>query len=113
MTMLQLPQEIKADFLRQGSLALVSKAFRPQVQRMRFRELTLHNVRASERTERLSDILVLNPTLGEHVQTVCFAWYTKDSKINLQSKRGQTKSILYPATRLPTCLSAAESTWGV
>jgi hypothetical protein len=73
MSLLQLPQEIiddilsRVDCLQQSSLALVCTAFRPQVQRMRFREIELWNVTFPDRTERLGDILARNPTLGEHV----------------------------------------------
>jgi hypothetical protein len=87
MSLLQLPQEILDDIIRrvdcrrQSSLALVSTAFRPQVQRMIFHKITLHNARIPDRTERLSHVLARNPTLGEYVQTVSLSYYRRETEI--------------------------------
>jgi hypothetical protein len=88
MSLLQLPQEIiddilsRVDCLQQSSLALVCKAFRPQVQRLRFHHITLKD-RPPERTARLADVLVHDPTLGEHVQTLSLK-FRMDSESNPQ-----------------------------
>jgi hypothetical protein len=91
-----LPPEIvddiisRVDCLRQSSLALVSKDFRPQVQRLRFRHITLHDERP-DRTERLSNVLVRNPTLGNYVQMVSLA-FSRARKID--SAKGQASDML-------------------
>jgi hypothetical protein len=72
-----LPQEIIDDIIGRvdglvesnGSLALVSKAFRPRVQRLLFHHIILDDKRPG-RTERLSRVLARNPTLGEYVHKV-------------------------------------------
>jgi hypothetical protein len=96
MSVPQLPQEIiddiisRVDCLRQSSLALVSTAFRPQVQRLRFHHVTLEDEHP-RKTERLSNALVRNPTLGEYVQAVSLA-HSWDSEMN--ADRGQAQDIL-------------------
>jgi hypothetical protein len=96
MSVPQLPQEVindiisRVDCLQQSSLALVCKAFRPQVQRLRFHQITLDDERP-RRTDRLSSVLACNPTLSDHVHTVRLA-YGWDSKIN--AERGQAPDIL-------------------
>jgi hypothetical protein len=95
-----LPQEILDDIIRrvdcrrQSSLALVSTAFRPQVQRMIFHKITLHNARIPDRTERLSDILVRNPTLGEYVQTACLDYDRLESEPERDQAPGMLERVL-------------------
>jgi hypothetical protein len=104
-----LPQEIiddivrRADWYRSGSLALVSKVFRPQVQRLRFCHITLKDL-PSERTERLSKVLARNPILGGHVQMVTLSfWY--NSKVDLEETQapGMLERILQ-ACRIQTLM---------
>jgi hypothetical protein len=77
-----LPQEIidniisGLDWSGDNSLALISKAFRSSVQRLRFRHIALHDDRP-DRTGRLSNAIVRNPTLGEYVQSVTLV-YSQD-----------------------------------
>jgi hypothetical protein len=93
-----MPQEILDDILsrvdcpEQSSLALVSKAFRPQVQRLRFHKITLEEEHP-DRTERVSNVLALNPSLGGYVHTVCLA-RTWNSGINQKSKKAQALDLL-------------------
>jgi hypothetical protein len=74
-----LPQEIidviisQTDGFPDPELALVSKAFRPQVQRWRFSHITLDG-HCLSMFARLDQILVRNPTLGEYVQTVSLVY---------------------------------------
>jgi hypothetical protein len=74
-----LPQEIidniitELDWSGDNSLALISKAFCSSVQRLRFRHIAFHD-ECPDRTERLSDIIVRNPTLGDYVQSVTLVY---------------------------------------
>jgi hypothetical protein len=74
----QLPQEIIDDIIGHVShsgedalsnCALVSRAFRPQAQRLRFSDITLDH-RRPDMFARLGQVLVHNPTVGECVRTV-------------------------------------------
>jgi hypothetical protein len=96
-----LPQEIiddiviKADWLEDRSLALVSKAFRPQAQRRRFSSIRLDDRRPGT-FARLDQVLVRNPTLGEYVHTVSLAyrWDPESASGHTEPQMAQAPDLL-------------------